>query len=135
MQGGCLCGAVRFEGRGAPIGVTICHCRMCARRSGSPAITAEFEHGITFDGDVTWFASCDRGARGFSPACGSALFFRLTQGDYINVGAGFFGHPAAVPPITPEIHVGAQPSYYAFAQGAPRLTGEEFLARLESGKP
>lgn len=134
MQGGCLCGAVRFEGRGAPTGVIVCHCSLCARWSGSPAITVEFEDGIAIDGDVTWFRSSEWGERGFCPACGSTLFFRLTEGDYINAGAGFFDDPASVPEITLEIHVDAQPAYYAFAGGAPRLTGEEFLARLESGK-
>ena len=134
MQGGCLCGAVRFEGRGAPTGVIVCHCSLCARWSGSPAITVEFEQGIAFEGDVSWFRSSEWGERGFCPACGSTLFFRLFEGDYINVGAGFFDDPASVPDITLEIHVDAQPGYYAFAGGVPRLTGEEFLARLESGK-
>jgi len=134
VQGGCLCGAVRFEGRGAPTGVIVCHCRLCARWSASPAITVELERGISCEGDVTWFGSCEWSERGCCPACGSRLLLGLTEGDYINAGAGFFDDPAAVPPITLEIHVDAQPSYYAFAQGAPRLTGKEFLARLESGE-
>src|SRR3569833_842622 len=39
MQGGCLCGAVRYTLTRAPNYVYICHCRDCQKESGSPFVT------------------------------------------------------------------------------------------------
>lgn len=36
-EGGCLCGAVRFELTGPPEAVGYCHCTRCQRRSGTAA--------------------------------------------------------------------------------------------------
>jgi hypothetical protein len=33
--GGCACGAVRYEARGDPVRISVCHCKDCQLRSGS----------------------------------------------------------------------------------------------------
>jgi hypothetical protein len=34
-RGGCLCGIVRYEIKGDPLRVTICHCKFCQRATGA----------------------------------------------------------------------------------------------------
>jgi len=35
-QGGCLCGAIRYELTGEPMALVACHCTDCQRRGGGP---------------------------------------------------------------------------------------------------
>jgi hypothetical protein len=38
LEGGCMCGAVRYAADGAPFHSTLCHCVDCRRASGAPAL-------------------------------------------------------------------------------------------------
>jgi hypothetical protein len=37
-EGGCLCGAVRYRIEALPTDIAYCHCRMCQKASGAPAM-------------------------------------------------------------------------------------------------
>ena len=38
VEGGCLCGAVRYRVEGPPLHAGYCHCRMCQRAAGAPVV-------------------------------------------------------------------------------------------------
>lgn len=100
--GGCLCGAVRFEARGAPKWTAYCHCRSCRKHTGAPVSAfAGFErlHVAFTKGQLVTFASSAGVKRGFCAACGSTLTY---EGDRwpteIHFHVGAFDMPQDFPP-------------------------------------
>lgn len=110
-QGGCLCGAIRFEVRAAAGNPHACSCKMCQRHSG--ALTT---YWVEFPKDaVVWtgpggapatYRSSDASSRAFCPTCGSTLgaidddpvialllgvFDRLNRKDLIPTGHSYRG--------------------------------------------
>lgn len=75
--GGCRCGAVRFEARGAALWTAYCHCRDCREVTASPVtLYTGFERGrVTFSGTPSTFASSPAVERGFCGHCGTPLWF------------------------------------------------------------
>lgn len=93
IEGGCLCGAVRFIATGTPKGVFWCHCQSCRRHSGAPAsVFVGFDRDAytVIKGDIARFKSSPGRIRGFCPTCGSTLTCESTQGStetHFHVGA------------------------------------------------
>lgn len=78
-QGGCQCGAVRYEISGTPQHVALCHCEGCRKSSGAPMIAwAAFAEGEmkVLQGETTTFNSSGNTMRSFCPICGTGLFYR-----------------------------------------------------------
>lgn len=78
QNGGCQCGAARFETAGAPKFVGNCHCQSCRKATG-----AAFSTWVGFDaGNVRWLttepafhASSPGVKRGFCETCGTPLTY------------------------------------------------------------
>ncbi|HJO75503.1 MAG TPA: GFA family protein, partial [Rhodospirillales bacterium] len=80
LQGGCLCGRVRFTLQEPPLRATHCHCRMCQLAAGAPFVTWAVVRQADFSwtlGEPRLFPSSDLAERGFCAACGTALTFRF----------------------------------------------------------
>ncbi len=82
LNGGCLCGAVRFSGKAAPVFQVKCHCTDCRKTAGSghAAMIGVPEATVVFGGEIREFRSlADSGrevVRGFCPSCGSGICAR-----------------------------------------------------------
>jgi len=78
LKGGCFCGVIRYEVRGAPFDETACHCSICRRTTGAPFVAwfsvrrSEFRF---LQGTPTRFRSTDKATRAFCPRCGTQLTF------------------------------------------------------------
>lgn len=68
--GGCVCGAIRYTVRGAPIHVGRCHCTACRKESGSAfTVYAQWpRQAFELEGDPATYDG-----RSFCPRCGSRL--------------------------------------------------------------
>ncbi|PZW45128.1 hypothetical protein C8P66_112145 [Humitalea rosea] len=87
-SGGCNCGALRLEARGAPKRVGLCHCQTCRRQSGSAysAFVVWDRDRVTISGPAhMWRAATEQ--RHFCPNCGAPVF-ALDGGPEIEVRLG-----------------------------------------------
>ena len=101
LTGGCQCGAVRYRLETAPRAVSICHCRMCQKATGSPygAFANLLSEDLVFkSGEVKIFASSDIAERGFCGHCGTPLTYRAVAGSRISVTVCSLDDPDAAPP-------------------------------------
>lgn len=82
LQGGCLCGAVRYQVGAEPMMVGNCFCIDCRKSSGTSHCThaAVSDAAVEITGAVaTYERAADSGnmvARSFCPSCGSPLYSR-----------------------------------------------------------
>jgi hypothetical protein len=96
----CSCGQLRIEVHGEPLGVGVCHCLACQRRTGSVfAALASFATPYRVFGNATEYVRVgDAGARfrfRFCPVCGSNVFHTEEDGEQssVAVAVGAFGDP------------------------------------------
>ena len=117
-KGKCLCGAITFEADEIDTHVHACHCSMCRRWSGSPALAAAVG-SVTFSGEenISRYESSDWAERGFCKQCGSNLFYLLKPARYILQAGTFNEQPFE---LEGEIFCANKPGWYGFAGDHPR---------------
>jgi hypothetical protein len=102
LEGGCLCGAVRFRVAAPPLDSGYCHCRMCQRNTGAPVVawtTFPAESLTWIAGRPATYASSAHAQRQFCSRCGSYMVF--VNGNFpkeISVNTASLDDPAAFPP-------------------------------------
>lgn len=117
-SGQCLCGAVKFTASDVETHVHACHCKMCRRWSGSPALAASVG-SVEFEGEdnITRYESSDWAERGFCKLCGSHLFYLLKPSRYM-MEAGAFDEQHFE--LESEIFYAEKPPWYEFAGDHPK---------------
>lgn len=96
--GGCLCGEVVYEIQGELRPVVACHCHQCRKTSGHyVAATQVLRQNLAIRGDtLKWFRSSSAAERGFCGNCGSNLFWRRVDNDFISIFAGTIDGPTGL---------------------------------------
>ncbi len=122
-KGGCLCGAVRYEVRGALRDAVACHCGQCLRWHGHHASYTAVDKDELHMPDTSalrWFASSAAARRGFCAHCGSSLFWDRLDSPYLSVAAGSLDQPSGLTTAR-HIFVGEKADYYELTDGLPQL--------------
>lgn len=102
-QGGCQCGAVRYEVNGTPQHTILCHCEGCRKSAGAPMVAwaafAEDELKV-LQGEAKTFNSSGTALRSFCPDCGTGLFYRNAEylPGIVDVQSATLDDPNAYPP-------------------------------------
>ena len=111
LQGGCACGAIRYELTGNPLIVHACHCRDCQRLTGSAFVINLWmeRQSVEATGPAPQSFRLAGGSGQhhdvfFCGACGTTLWSRYhgAPGDFLFVRAGTLDSPEAV---RPDVHI------------------------------
>ena len=124
-QGGCLCGAVRYEVRGPLRDVVTCHCSMCHKLhggSGPHSKAAREDIVLLEDRGLRWYESSTRARRGFCAVCGSGLFWEPVNQPGTGIVAGTLDQPTGLKTIG-HIFVAERCDFTEIAGEAPRFEG------------
>lgn len=103
LDGGCMCGAVRYRAINAPTYTGVCHCNDCRRATGGayvPWFGVAPEHLKIIEGNITEHESSPGIKRGFCGKCGSSLTFGGEGWNDIGVTIASLDDPNAISPET-----------------------------------
>lgn len=122
-QGGCHCGAVRYEVNGEPQHVALCHCSDCRKSSGAPMVAwAAFteDQFRLVEGEPVTFNSSGTAMRSFCAQCGTGLYYRNAEilPGIVDIQSATLDEPDALPPAA-HIQVAERIGWMADAHSLP----------------
>lgn len=135
LRGSCLCGAIRFECRSAPMYAGFCHCRNCQKAHAAPYAAV----ALMPPGSIALLAGepkrhemiADSGARTFREFCGQCgthLFSggeRFPESKAVKIVA--LDDPAAISPVA-HAWTEHRIEWACIDDGLPRLSKQEVSA-------
>jgi hypothetical protein len=126
LNGGCLCGAVRYQLQSMPFEAGYCHCELCRRSTGAPVVafaTVPLEDFVLTGAEPRRRRSTDFGERWFCAECGTQLAMHVDhQPNTIDFTIASLDFPDAV---RPEFHIffGENISWFDSFDDLPRYPG------------
>ena len=101
LEGGCLCGRVRYRATPDHRDGYYCHCRMCQLAFGNTraAFFNLRKSEVAWLSAPAYYASSKFARRGFCPGCGTPLSFEFLDSERMDLSAGSLDDPSALKPI------------------------------------
>ena len=130
MDGKCLCGAISIQ-TPDKTSIDACHCSMCRRWGGGPALGVICGSDVQIDGveHLKVFKSSEWAERAFCGECGTHMFYRLLDTNEYFVSVGLFQNQVEFE-FKEQIFIDRKPSYYEFANSTVNLTEAEVFAKF-----
>jgi len=125
LNGGCLCGAVRYQLQSAPFDAGYCHCQLCRRSTGAPVVafaTVPMADFVLTGAEPRRRRSTDFGERWFCAECGTQIAMHVDhQPDTIDFTIASLDSPDAV---RPQFHIffGENISWFDSFDNLPRYS-------------
>jgi len=126
VEGGCLCGTVRYRVTGECIARTLCHCRSCRLAAGAPSVAWAVFRLSDFafvGGQPAGFRSSPPVTRTFCSRCGTPLTYqRQSSPDTIDVTTATLDRADEFAP-TKEIWVAEKLAWETLNEELPHFIG------------
>ena len=104
-KGACACGSIQIYADGEPLTISMCHCLLCQKRTGSTySVHAYFPNErVSVEGVTRLYSrTSDSGRRvnfHFCPDCGATMYWTLeAKADRTGIPVGVFADPGFPPP-------------------------------------
>jgi len=124
--GGCHCGALRYRAAGSVGESVYCHCTICQRTTGAPALAAFTLAAAAFAytrGKPAAYRSSAAGVREFCSRCGCQILWRADDGSMVAVNTPTLDAPEAMPP-TLHIHAAKRLAWFDAGADLPAFAEE-----------
>ena len=107
LEGGCHCGAIRYQTKGEPLHHALCHCADCRRHAGAPMVgwtMFKADQVRVTKGEAKTYASSEHGRRHFCADCGTGLLYTNDQmlPGITDVQSGTLDDPSLIPA---QVHI------------------------------
>ena len=130
IKGSCLCGMIRYEIRGEPGPIVLCHCAQCRKAQGSafaanvPVRTTDFAI-VAGSGSLAAYESSPGKKRHFCRDCGSPIIStRDSAPDFVRVRVGTLDSSVYARPYA-HIFAASKAEWYEIHDGLPQHPGLE----------
>ena len=101
VEGGCLCGALRYQLTASPTAGSICHCIDCRRASAAPGVawvSIRRENFALISGELKRIRFAER-FRSFAPCCGTPILIQDAEdAEWIDVTTCSLDQAEGFPP-------------------------------------
>lgn len=128
LDGGCLCGAIRYRVSAAPLQAGYCHCLFCRKSTGAPVLAwaaVPIEGFAYIRGRPAEYRSSAWGLRQFCGRCGAQILYREAAAGAtdVSINLATLDNPEA---IRPDHHIWTRRriDWFETADDFPRYAGQ-----------